>query len=709
MEKNLSGIRWTELRKNPGANWSLYQEGTYAPDDGLDRYMGSIGMDGNGNIGLAYNVSSENEFVGVRFTGRLVGDPLGQMTIEEYNAVAGGSTVNSGGRFGDYADMAVDPENDKTFWFTTEYAGQFNVHTRILAFEFQDTNDIAPFGFLSPVSSADLGPNETVRVEYKNFGIDTQQVYQFGYQFEGMTPVMVDIDSTFVPGASYVYEFAGTVDMDEKRSYNLTAFTVLVGDDIPGNDTLRTTITKYNRNDAGVTRIEFKDNTCDSIVSLNIRVSNFGADSLKSLSLSSSLNGVMLDDFAWVGTLAQGESEMVELTLGGFVGGPNDFIAWTTNPNGEGDENINNDSTTVVINTIENGAAITIAILTDGWPDETSWELLDEQGNEIASGGPYSQQTTLITQEVCVNPDSCYAFTIFDIYGDGIVSGGNVIGNYQILNDEGLALANLMNPEFGFEETNLFCANQTCTFDISADVLAESIAGMDGVIMLNAISGVGPFEFSIDGGESFQSIGVFSNLNQGVYDIIVISNNDCLYEGSVEVGFCDLEVQIDFTDETAAGAMDGSISIIASTQIDTILGYSIDGGITFSDVSLFENLIPGDYDVVVTTANGCDYTDEITISMPTNTIDQTIGFVCKIFPNPTFGLFNMEVTGDVDEEHFLHLEILSEDGKFLHNAKLSKYNHAYVGMVSLMNYPSGNYIVRFESEKINKLYMVVKE
>lgn len=706
---NLAGIRWTELRKTAGNSWSLYQEGTFAPDDGLDRYMGSIAMDGNGNIGLAYNVSSENEFVGVRFTGRLAGDPLGQMTIEEFNAVTGGSTINSGGRFGDYADMSVDPENDKTFWFTTEYAGPNNVRTRILAFEFQDTNDIAPFTFLSPMSSADLGPNETVTIEYRNLGIDTQQVYQFGYQFEGMTPVVVDIDSTFVPGASYVYEFPGTVDMDENRSYDFKAFTFLDGDDIPGNDTLRTSFTKFNRNDAGVTQLSFKDNSCDTIVNISIRVSNFGADTLRMLTLSSSLNGVLLADINWTGALAQGESEVVDVAQGGFVGGPNDFIAWTNMPNNAIDENFNNDTTAAVINTIANGAAITIAILTDNWPAETTWELLDLDGNEIASGGPYDQQTTLFTQEVCVNPDACYIFTLFDSYGDGIISGGNLIGDYQILNAEGLALANLMNPDFGFEETNTFCANEPCTFDISSDVLAETPAGMDGAIMLSTLSGVGPFEFSIDGGNSFQASSLFSNLTQGTYDVLAISANDCIFEGTVEVGFCDLQVIVNFTDETFAGAMDGTIEIIASSEVDTILGYSIDGGMTFSDASLFENLSPGDYDIIVATSSDCEYNDMVTISMTTNLTDQRVGFICTIFPNPTFGLFNMEVTGDVGEGHYLHLEVLSEDGKFLHNAKLSKYNHAYVGMVSLMNYPSGNYLIRFESKEITKMYMVVKE
>jgi hypothetical protein len=47
-----AGIRWYELRQaNDGEPWSVFQEGTYAPDKS-DRFSGSIGMDREGNIGL---------------------------------------------------------------------------------------------------------------------------------------------------------------------------------------------------------------------------------------------------------------------------------------------------------------------------------------------------------------------------------------------------------------------------------------------------------------------------------------------------------------------------------------------------------------------------------------------------------------------------------------------------------------------------------
>jgi len=47
---NIAGIRWIEFRRAPGDDWVVYQEGTFAPNDGLDRYMPSICMDGAGKF-----------------------------------------------------------------------------------------------------------------------------------------------------------------------------------------------------------------------------------------------------------------------------------------------------------------------------------------------------------------------------------------------------------------------------------------------------------------------------------------------------------------------------------------------------------------------------------------------------------------------------------------------------------------------------------
>ena len=50
-----AGMRWYEIRRVNGT-YTLHQQGTYAPSDGVHRWMGSIAQDKNGNMALGYSV-----------------------------------------------------------------------------------------------------------------------------------------------------------------------------------------------------------------------------------------------------------------------------------------------------------------------------------------------------------------------------------------------------------------------------------------------------------------------------------------------------------------------------------------------------------------------------------------------------------------------------------------------------------------------------
>lgn len=131
-----AGVRWYELRKTTG-NWYMYQQGTYAPNDGLYRWMGSAAMNGNGDLAIGYSVSGSTMFPAIRYTGRNAGDPLGQMTISEENIFAGPAAQTGVDRWGDYSAMSVDPSDNNTFWYTQEYSGGgWNWRTRIASFNF---------------------------------------------------------------------------------------------------------------------------------------------------------------------------------------------------------------------------------------------------------------------------------------------------------------------------------------------------------------------------------------------------------------------------------------------------------------------------------------------------------------------------------------------------------------------------------------------
>jgi hypothetical protein len=115
-----AAIRWFELR-NTGGAWSLFQEGTQDPGGGLDRWMGSISIDGDGNIALGYSGSSPTQIPDIRYATRTPTDPLGTLEAEQILKSGAGVQTSTGHRWGDYSAMSVDPVNGCDFWYTQEY------------------------------------------------------------------------------------------------------------------------------------------------------------------------------------------------------------------------------------------------------------------------------------------------------------------------------------------------------------------------------------------------------------------------------------------------------------------------------------------------------------------------------------------------------------------------------------------------------------
>ena len=108
--------------------------------DGLFRWMGSIAVDQSGNTAISYATSSSSMFPGIRYAGRLVGDPPSNLGQGEATMFTGtGSQTGTNGRWGDYSYTTIDPADGMSFWTVGEYYANnsaFNWHTRIGKFHF---------------------------------------------------------------------------------------------------------------------------------------------------------------------------------------------------------------------------------------------------------------------------------------------------------------------------------------------------------------------------------------------------------------------------------------------------------------------------------------------------------------------------------------------------------------------------------------------
>ena len=131
------GVRWYEIR-NPSSIPVIYQQSTYAPDNRY-RFLASIAMDRLGDIALGYTKSAAFLYPTPAVTGRLASETLGTLETE-ITVKSGLGAQTSSYRWGDYSSMAVDPSNDCTFWYSTQYlqtSGARNWSTRLFSFKFK--------------------------------------------------------------------------------------------------------------------------------------------------------------------------------------------------------------------------------------------------------------------------------------------------------------------------------------------------------------------------------------------------------------------------------------------------------------------------------------------------------------------------------------------------------------------------------------------
>jgi len=146
-----TGIRWYELRAPAGSTFKdadvpiIFQQGTHAPNDGMYRWMGSMAMDHVGNISLGFSTANSSTRNAMWIAGRLVTDPPGQLAQAEELVQQGlGSTqppAGPGARWGDYSNMAVDPSDDCTMWYTTmvnDFNQNFRWDSHVANFKFDN-------------------------------------------------------------------------------------------------------------------------------------------------------------------------------------------------------------------------------------------------------------------------------------------------------------------------------------------------------------------------------------------------------------------------------------------------------------------------------------------------------------------------------------------------------------------------------------------
>jgi hypothetical protein len=349
----------------------------------------------------------------------------------------------------------------------------------------------------------------------------------------------VDITSTST-GSFYTQTFTYTIP----ESYNnipaeigemeFVAFVTETQQKIISGNGAKPTFTGLANNDVKVKSIESISSQCVSNLSPKVTIQNMSQTPLTSLPIEYNINSGTNSVYTWTGNLAPLTSTIVELPSYNFTLNPTNTLTITI-PND--DNNADNVGTTNFNKAPETDQTnITVRITTDRYGSETTWNLKNNAGVTVASGGPYADAGAAgAYPQPDVNltlPNDCYTLTVNDSYGDGMSSATYGFGGYQVLAN-GVLIPGMSGGAFTSTDTRKFGVNTNLSVgDFNTSLIKFYPNPTNGlitislpetaVITLTDLSGKQVLVQQAEAGESNLNLG---SLSSGMYLINFAGDN----------------------------------------------------------------------------------------------------------------------------------------------------------------------------------------
>lgn len=178
--------------------------------------------------------------------------------------------------------------------------------------------------------------------------------------------------------------------------------------------------------------------SCGPTQTFNISLSNIGTSELTSIKFNAEAGGVT-EEFEWNGNLPSGDKANVEFTMDLPLGTYNGTLN-ITEANGEPFEAMMHFAAEslewITVSEETTTTSLKVIVIQDQYGEQITWDIINSNGDVVASGGPYQHLAGSGTQIRPHNVDNlpvneCYLFRIHDSNGDGICCNyGN--GYYQI-------------------------------------------------------------------------------------------------------------------------------------------------------------------------------------------------------------------------------------------------------------------------------------
>ncbi|MFM7815165.1 MAG: hypothetical protein ACKO66_11675, partial [Flavobacteriales bacterium] len=228
--------------------------------------------------------------------------------------------------------------------------------------------------------------------------------------------------------------------------------------------------------DAALSQFMLERSCGSSTVALTWILTNQGTELLESCIFQSE-NLVDSPTFTWTGSLPSFASDTITWEAQTLVNdNPVHVFQW------EADANALNDTLTGISVVGLAMHQVQLELNIDGFPEEVSWDIRNENDSVIFSGGDYAVPYQYINQILNLPVDGCYRFTLYDEAGDGL--HGSQWGGFdgfcylRSLDDDDLSVTSILyayDGSYNFINAWNTPASQSVAFEVGSALRVENL------------------------------------------------------------------------------------------------------------------------------------------------------------------------------------------------------------------------------------------